>query len=240
MPPINPKSFTERDFPKAIRGYSIPEVDEYLSRVLENYTALYRENIELEKRLSEMQAKLDTAAMEEITVKRTLQNAKKASESIIEEAYVKADEILASIKSDCDATLRTFRDKFEKEKKNLREIKDSVATFKNELFEKYRTHIELIEQFSPAYNYEEELSADEYVDEVIAGLKREVAAQYGLSIEDLKAPESVLIARNVQATLFDNEETMQKRSGVPSMTSLLEDEDVIPEADEDEDTFPAI
>ena len=70
MPPINPKSFTERDFPKAIRGYSIPEVDEYLSRVLENYTALYREKIELEKRLSEMQAKLDTAAMEEITMLR--------------------------------------------------------------------------------------------------------------------------------------------------------------------------
>lgn len=239
MSPIHPKSFTERDFPKAIRGYSIPEVDEYLDRVLENYAALYRENIELEKRLSEMQAKLDTASIDEANVRRTLQNAKKASESIIEEAYVKADEILASIKADCDATLRTFRDKIEKEKKNLREIKESVAAFKDELFEKYRVHIELVEQLAPSYDYEEEISADAYVDEVIAGLKREVAAQYGLSIEDLKAPESVLIARNVQATLFDNDDARQKRSGVPSMTSLLEDEEVIPDADED-DSFPAI
>ena len=146
MSPIHPKSFTERDFPKAIRGYSIPEVDEYLDRVLENYTALYRENVELEKRLSEMQAKLDAASIDEANVRRTLQNAKKASEGIIEEAYVKADEILASIKADCDATLRAFRDKIEKEKKNLREIKESVAAFKDELFEKYRAHIELVEQ----------------------------------------------------------------------------------------------
>ncbi len=202
MPPISPKSLSDREFTKTIRGYSIPEVDEYLNQVLENYTALYRENIELEKRLAEAQARLDIQTAEETAVKRTLQSAKKASENIIEEAYIKADEIIASIKSDCDNTLRVFRDKIEAEKKVLHEMRENVYSFKNELFEKYRAHIELIEQLSPTYDYADELSADEYVENIIKGLKREVAAQYGLSIEDLQAPESVLEARNVQATLF--------------------------------------
>ena len=96
-----------------------------------------------------MQAKLDTASIDEANVRRTLQNAKKASESIIEEAYVKADEILASIKADCDATLRTFRDKIEKEKKNLQAPTKQPRKAPKNVLPKVRREAECFRRMTP-------------------------------------------------------------------------------------------
>ena len=190
MAPITPKALSEREFTKTIRGYSISEVDEYIGRIVENYSILYRENIELARRLSEATGRLENLSSEEELVKQTLQTAKKAGDKIIEEAYIKADDILASIKSSCDSILRNFRDKIEAQKTALADIQQNILTFKNELFEKYRLHIELIEQISPVYEYEEELSPDEYVERVVTNLKKEVAAQYGISLDTLTAPDN--------------------------------------------------
>lgn len=190
MAPVTPKALSEREFTKTLRGYSVSEVDEYISRILENYSILYRENIELAKRLSEAGARLQNLSSEEEFVRQTLQTAKRAGDKIIEDAYVKADDILASIKASCDSILRNFRDKIDAQKTALADIQQNILTFKNELFEKYRLHIELIEQISPVYEYEEELSPDEYVERVVTNLKREVAAQYGISLENLTAPDA--------------------------------------------------
>ncbi len=190
MAPITPKALSEREFTKTIRGYSISEVDEYISRIVENYSILYRENIELARRLSAATERLENLSSEEELVRQTLQTAKKAGDKIIEEAYIKADDILASIKSSCDSILRNFRDKIEAQKTALADIQQNILTFKNELFEKYRLHIELIEQISPVYEYEEELSPDEYVERVVTNLKKEVAAQYGISLDTLTAPDN--------------------------------------------------
>ena len=190
MAPITPKALSEREFTKTIRGYSVSEVDEYIGRIVENYSILYRENIELARRLSEATGRLENLSSEEELVRQTLQTAKKAGDKIIEEAYIKADDILASIKSSCDSILRNFRDKIEAQKTALADIQQNILTFKNELFEKYRLHIELIEQISPVYEYEEELSPDEYVERVVTNLKKEVAAQYGISLDTLTAPDN--------------------------------------------------
>ena len=190
MAPITPKALSEREFTKTIRGYNPSEVDSYINRVVENYAYLYRENIELAKRLSEATSRLENLSSEEELVRQTLQTAKRAGDKVIEEAYIKADDILASIKSSCDSILRNFRDKIEAQKNALAEIQQNILTFKNELFEKYRLHIELIEQISPVYEYEEDLTPDEYVERVVTDLKREVAAQYGISLDSLAAPDN--------------------------------------------------
>lgn len=190
MAQITPTELSEREFTKSIRGYNTAEVDEYINRIAENYSKLYRENIELTKRLAEAEANRSSADAEEALVRQTLQTAKKASDAIISEAYGRADEILASVKTSCDLILRNFRDKIEMQKAALADIQQTVHTFKSELFEKYRLHIELIEQISPVYEYEEELSPEEYVGHVVSDMKKEVAAQYGISLETIPVPEA--------------------------------------------------
>lgn len=205
MTPITPKALSEVEFSKTLRGYTPAEVDSYLQKVLENYTFLYRENIELAKRLGEANTHLENLTSEEETVRQELQTAKNISDQIIEDAYVKADDILAAIKTSCDSILRNFRDKIETQKTALADIQQNILTFKNELFEKYRLHIELIEQLSPVYEYEEELSPAEYVDKVVTGLKREVAAQYGISLESLaaEAAEAALSTDGAETRPFE-------------------------------------
>ncbi len=255
--PITPKALSEREFTKTIRGYNISEVDAYINRIVENYSYLYRENIELAKRLSEATSRLESLSSEEELVRQTLETAKKAGDQIIEEAYVRADDILASIKSSCDSILRNFRDKIETQKNALAEIQQNILTFKNELFEKYRLHIELIEQISPVYEYEEDLTPDEYVDRIVTDLKREVAAQYGISLDSLSVPDDAQtkvaepqatnelppVRAEDTAPIVEVQETIpskpvsqpkkKKSRGIPSVMELLdeyEDQEVLREA----------
>lgn len=188
MTPITPNELSEKEFSKSLRGYTPAEVDEYIRRLLENYTLLYRENVELAKQLSEALKKLDILSEERTLSKLTLQNAKTKGDKIIEDAYIKADDILASVKTSCDSIIRNFRDKAAAEKKALADIQQTLLTFKHELFEKYRLHIELIEQLSPIYETED-LSPDEYVQRIVTEWKREVDAQYGISLDNIEIPE---------------------------------------------------
>ena len=58
MAQITPSELSEREFTRSIRGYNTAEVDEYINRIVENYAKLYRENIELTKRLAEAEEKI--------------------------------------------------------------------------------------------------------------------------------------------------------------------------------------
>ena len=251
MAQITPSELSEREFTRSIRGYNTAEVDEYINRIVENYAKLYRENIELTKRLAEVEEKIISPSSEEELVRKTLETAKKASDTIIEDAYTRADEILASVKSGCDSILRNFRDKIEAQKTALSDIQQTVLTFKNELFEKYRLHIELIEQISPIYEYEKELSPEEYVSHVVSDLKQEVAAQYGISLDTISAPggDTIVMESNgggsggaptVELTTAKDEllavseaakgmasadKIKKKKDQIPSVAELLEDAD---------------
>ena len=48
---IPPHELKNKEFTRVMRGYAIPEVDEYISFVMEKYTDLYRENDALERKL---------------------------------------------------------------------------------------------------------------------------------------------------------------------------------------------
>ena len=183
MPTIPPKALSYGTFSKVLRGYSTDEVDTYLKVILENYTALYQDNLALQMQLAETAARLEAATSEENKIQCTLQEATDLRKSIIEEAYIKADETIAAIRAECEAVLRSFREKLNTEQENLRRAKEAVIAYKQELFEKYRVHIELIEQLAPTYDYEEALSSDEYVEQVIMALKEQLAEQYGVPNE---------------------------------------------------------
>lgn len=186
--PTQQNKLSSRDFSKTILGYNTSEVDEYINRLTENYSALYRENAELEASLAQALSRLSGVEKEEEQVKKTLEVAKRAADQIVSDAYGRADDIIASVKKSCDAILSNFREKIETHKSDLAEIQEAVFNFKNELFEKYRLHIELIDQIAPIYEYDE-LTSDKYVDRMVTNLKREIAAEYDLKLDDILSEE---------------------------------------------------
>ena len=238
MAQITPNELSEREFTRSIRGYNTAEVDEYINRIVENYAKLYRENIALTQRLAEAEALLIASESEETRVRKTLETAKKAGDAVIEEAYTRADDIIASVKSNCDAILKGFRDKVEAQKKALSDIEKTVSEFKSELFEKYRLHIELIEQLTPVYELDETLTPDDYVESIVSELKNDIASQHGAkdgtaSEKESDTPE-VELTTDKDAFLSVSEaakETPQpeknKKNKVPSVMSLLDEPDAV-------------
>ena len=176
-------------FSKSLRGYTTGEVDRYVRDLTEAYSALYRENAELEQKLADAEDKIA-----ELNAGNTaIEEAKKKAGEIVREAYENADGVLFSIKSNCDSILKSFRKKIEDQRTILSSLKGAVETFQFELFEKYRAHIELIEQLKSSKPDDEEiLSADDYVERVVTSLKSDISAEYGISLDSLEVPEGVV------------------------------------------------
>ena len=107
---IPPHELKNKEFTRVMRGYSIPEVDEYISFVMEKYTDLYRENDALERKLQSAMDALDAMRAEEESIRTALINAQKAGKQIVADASDRADKIMRSTKSDCMRVLAEFRD----------------------------------------------------------------------------------------------------------------------------------
>ena len=178
MTPITPEALCGQSFSKTNSGYDPAEVDAYIRRLTENYSLLYRENSALLKQVREMREKLHTMEEEQSIAAQTLQNAQVQGDKIIEQAYIKADDILASVQMNCDSILRHFREKAEAQEKALWQMKQSIFKFKNNLFEQYRLHVELIEEIFPAGEKEEAWTPAAYSQHIVAELKRKIAEQY--------------------------------------------------------------
>lgn len=180
---VSQKDGAKRNFKKTFRGYDTAEVDSYINAITENYNLLYRENARLARELADANDRLVDLTGEEEKVKKTLETARAAADKIVADAYERADAILASIKRSCDKILRSFRDKTEAQKAALSSMQENILVFKNELFERYRLHIELIERISPVFEYEEELTPEQYVEKVVSTMNRDVSEEFGIKLE---------------------------------------------------------
>ena len=182
MSVITPKDLAGRNFSLSFRGYNKEEVDAYITKVINNYSMLYRRCAELEEQVAVANVRLENIDKEEKRARNSLNSASETSDRIIAEAYEKADNILVSIKRNCDAILRDFRDKVDAKKDALAEMNARAELFKNELFEKYKAHIELIEKLSPDFEFDDDLSSNEHMARVITELKHEIEAEYDISV----------------------------------------------------------
>ena len=177
------KGGTGRNFRKTFRGYDVGEVDNYINALTENDNALYRDRAKLEHELAETKMRLADVSGEEEKAKQTLETARAAADKIVADAYERSDAILASIKRSCDKILRSFRDKTEAQKAALSSMQENILVFKNELFERYRLHIGLIERISPVFEYEEDLTPEQYVERVISTMNRDVSEEFGINLD---------------------------------------------------------
>ncbi len=182
MSVITPKDLAGASFSNSFKGYNKAEVDEYINKVLKNYSILYRRCAELEEQVAVAKLRLEKIDTEEKRAQKTLEEAKLKSDKMIAEACTRADDILVAIKKNCDAILRDFRDKVDTQKDALAEMNARVELFKKDIFSKYKQHIELIEKLSPPFEFEEELSANEYVARVIEEIKHDITAEYDIAV----------------------------------------------------------
>lgn len=91
---LTPMDINNKEFKKAIRGYSPEEVDEFLDDVVENYEELYKENSRLKETVTRLKDKVDHYERLEATIQNTLLLAQNAAEQAKESSQKEADLIV--------------------------------------------------------------------------------------------------------------------------------------------------
>ncbi len=132
---FTPNDLQNLTFKKSIMGYSEDAVNEVLDKIIEDYTAYIRENIELKDRIAVLNEGIQHYKNMEESLQNTLIVAQQTSEEIKKNAYEKAANIIkeAEIKAQKiinDANQEVIRIKFEYEelKKKMHIYKSKAET----------------------------------------------------------------------------------------------------------------
>lgn len=164
---VSPKELKKTGFSKTIKGYSVNEVDEYVTYLLSKYNEAYNEHAELERKYSAALIQLNEVKSEEVVVTETILNAQKMAEAIIQDAKQKANDIKGSVSESCNKILDVYRTKVAAERDKLVECEKAVAEFKDSLYDAYRKHISFIDNIMPDEEPTPYFTDDELEDKAI-------------------------------------------------------------------------
>lgn len=206
---LSPSDIKNKTFSRAMRGYNMEEVDKYIGFVGEKYAELYRENRELEHKLKAALEKAESATKNEDEIRGTLLTAKKAGDKIVRDATEQAEVLYSTAKSNTDRVLRDFRRQIATEALTLEKLKKCVAEMKANLYRQYRENLEQIETLAPFSRYEKSLlnpDTQKYLDEVIEGMKKDIAeGEERAELQRLQEENSgIKIRRTPQNTLSNH------------------------------------
>ncbi|WP_446899328.1 DivIVA domain-containing protein [Clostridium sp. LBM24168] len=128
---ITTLDITNKEFKKALRGYNIDEVDEFLDKIAGDYDAICKENSNLKDKLKSIEERVDHYSKMENTIQSTLLLAQNASEQAKENAKKESELIIKNANE-------TSKKIIDKAHGDVIEINDEFERVKQE-FTKFRT-----------------------------------------------------------------------------------------------------
>ena len=184
---LSPGELKKRQFSRSLRGYSVSEVDEHMSFILEKYTEIYQRNDELEKELARLQAEYERLLANEDAIRRAMVNAQREERKIIDEANDRASLILRTAKLNTDRML---------------------SEFKENSLKQYQLHLEFLNQISPDMGLDDpelEMTEDDYANSLLEQMKLDIES--GKIIGEEEEPEQ---SRAPRRTSAEKDETAKK------------------------------
>lgn len=124
---MTPQEVANCTFAKAaIGGYHMSSVDEFLDKLTEDYSALYKENAALKAKLKVMVDKMAEYREVEDAMRSTLLTAQKMATSMVSEAEQKRNAMIASASADAQARKNELAKEIENEEHRLVEVRQRV------------------------------------------------------------------------------------------------------------------
>lgn len=161
---LTPRDIHEAEFKRVWRGYDPEEVDAFLQRVVSAYESVYKENERLRQRIQELEKRLEEYSRSETQIdelialaKKTEADVKEAAEyvkaaaekqasSIVSEARVKAQKILAEAQD----RVRHDLARLERWREEAAQFKSAVARASEEFLTTLDRLIASIERYDSA------------------------------------------------------------------------------------------
>ena len=180
---LTPNDISSKKFEKSAFGYKPEDVDNFLSEVLNSYSAVYAEKEAAEEKLEVLAEKLEEYRSNEDSLRTVLMGAQKLGENIVRDSKAKAEVIISEAENQVKQVFAESESKIIKEKETLVTLQKETAEFKKHLLAMYRQHLELI-SLMPENN--EDKPSDEDVSEEV---HEEVPAEENFEPDDIDFDE---------------------------------------------------
>ena len=124
---MTPQEVANCTFAKSmVGGYNMASVDDFLDKLTEDYSALYKENAALKAKLKVTVDKMAEYRESEDAIRSTLLAAQKMSTAMLTEAEQKRDAMIASASADAQARVTELKQQIAEEERRLSAVQFQV------------------------------------------------------------------------------------------------------------------
>lgn len=145
---LMPKELKKHSFAHALRGYSTADVDEYVEFLVEKYTEVYRENDELERKLTAALRALHESKEREAGILALEKKIRENADSVLRDAEAQKKQIIADAEEFADQLIADADAHVAVQEALFRQMQTEILSFRDQLFARYSTHIDEIEHIA--------------------------------------------------------------------------------------------
>ncbi len=181
---ISANDIRDKKFEKAAFGYKQEEIDEFLSQLIAEFDEIDAEREDLHSKIQLLADKVREYRQDEDALKdallgaqkqghKVISDAQEKAQAIIEQAEEKAKALLEEATTQHDEAMERNRAEIAKEKEKLVAAQKEVTEFKRDLFDMYKSHLEMIsampeveldDEDDVEEEYEEQAEPEEYTE----------------------------------------------------------------------------
>ena len=199
---LTPQEVSTHAFTKAVMGgYNMAMVDEFLDELTDDYTALYKENAGLKSKMKVLVEKVEDYRATEDSMRATLLTAQKMADSIVHEAEVRRDQVLAQAETDARVKIGQLQQELADAEMRLQQGQLEMARFiagSRELCAKELSFLDKLPALDlhlpdpaiAAAAAEEAAAVEEIGERVMAGYQEEAAEEVPAEPRPAEAPSA--------------------------------------------------
>ena len=181
---ISANDIRDKKFEKAAFGYKQEEIDEFLSQLIAEFDEIDAEREDLHSKIQLLADKVREYRQDEDALKdallgaqkqghKVISDAQEKAQAIIEQAEEKAKALLEEATTQHDEAMERNRAEIAKEKEKLVAAQKEVTEFKRDLFDMYKSHLEMIsampeveldDEDDDEEDYDEQAETEEYTE----------------------------------------------------------------------------
>lgn len=126
---LTPQDVASHVFSRAVRGYNMSMVDDFLDELTDDYTALYKENAALKAKMKVLVDKVEEYRETEDSMRAALLSAQKMASNMVEEAEQRSTSMVAQAEHEARSRVGVLQDEVVLEQKRLNAAKTATQEF---------------------------------------------------------------------------------------------------------------
>lgn len=142
---LTPLDISNKEFSKALRGYDIDQVNEFLDHVIKDFEALIKENKQLQEKIASLEDKASHFTKMEENLTKSIMVAQETSEEVRTNAKKEAKLIIREAEKNADRIINEAVMKAHKAQMDVEELKKQAKMYRARLRSLIEAQLELVE-----------------------------------------------------------------------------------------------